>query len=186
MCLPHQAVETDELDDPSFGEAGQVHRRAKVQAAILRDFQRRWRHEYLTLLREFHRASGNNNRAIREGDVVIVHGDTPCATWKMAVVNKLIVGRDELVRAATIRTTTGLTNRPITKLYPLELNEKEAVPDQQGETVSSVQHPTNPPPDIAEETSRPQRASAIRATSRVKEWARILVAPPEDVVANEH
>jgi len=61
VCLPHQAVETDELDDPSFGEAGQVHRRAKVQAAILRDFQRRWRHEYLTLLREFHRASGNNN-----------------------------------------------------------------------------------------------------------------------------
>lgn len=56
-CLPHKAVEIDELTDPSYGEASQVRKGAKLQAAVLRDFQKRWRHEYLTSLQDYHKTS---------------------------------------------------------------------------------------------------------------------------------
>ena len=39
--IPHQTVEVDEIVDPSYGDTGQVHRRAKTHAAILRDLQMR-------------------------------------------------------------------------------------------------------------------------------------------------
>lgn len=45
-CLPHQAVELDEFTDPSYGEAGQVLKRAKMWPSALWDFQKRWCHEY--------------------------------------------------------------------------------------------------------------------------------------------
>ena len=115
-CLPHKTVEVDEIDDPSYGDTSQIRRRAKTQAAILRDFQKRWRHEYLTSLRDFHKASSRNQQVVKKGDVVLVHDDTPRATWRMAVIQDLIVGGNGLVRAANIRTTTGITSRPITKL----------------------------------------------------------------------
>ena len=43
----------------------------------------------------------------------------------MAVIEDLITGGDGLVQAATICITTGITSRPITELYSLELNEAE-------------------------------------------------------------
>lgn len=41
----------------------------------------------------------------------------------MAVVESLIKGSDGLVRSVNIRTKNGATNRPVSKLYPLELSE---------------------------------------------------------------
>ena len=104
-CLPHQVVDIDDLRDPDYGEANQLRKRARLQAAVLRDFKKRWCHEYLTSLREYHKKSGDNQQTVKKGDVVIVHDDTPRASWKMAVIDDLIVGRDGLVRAATVRTS---------------------------------------------------------------------------------
>ena len=95
-CLPHQSVGIDELTDPTFRDANRLRKRANVQAAILRDFQTRWRHEYLTSLRDYHKTSGNNNQSVKRGDVVIVHDDTPRMTWKLAVTKDLVTGRDGL------------------------------------------------------------------------------------------
>ena len=89
-------METDELTDPTFGDAGRICKRDNVQAAILRDFQTRWHHEYLTSLRDHHRASGSNNQSVKKGDVVIVHDETSRMTWKLAVIEDLIIGRDGL------------------------------------------------------------------------------------------
>ena len=189
-CLPYQMMETDEVLDPSYGEASQICRQAKVQAAIIQDFQRRWRHEYLTSLREFHRASGKNRQTVQKGDVVIIHDDAPRVTWRLAVIEDLIVGGDGLVRAATIRTGNRITNRPITKLYPLELNERrtldlrtrhESGPESEGHTNATL-------PPVDTNTTRPnrvQRAAAIRASGLMKEWASVLSRPPEDVAENE-
>ena len=91
-CLLHQAVEFDEFTDTSYGEADQVWKRAKLQASLLRDFQKRWRHEYLTSLRDYYKASRNSHQHVRKGDVVVVHNDIPCTTWKMAVIEDLITG----------------------------------------------------------------------------------------------
>ena len=49
--------------------------------------------------------------------------------WKLAVVEELIIGCDGLVRAAHIRTMNGRTNRPISKLCPLEVCSHETSTD---------------------------------------------------------
>jgi len=85
-CLPHETVNIDEIDDPTYGDASMIRRRANTQAAILKDFQTRWRHEYLTSLREYHKASGDNIQQVKRGDVVLVHDDVPRTTWRMAVI----------------------------------------------------------------------------------------------------
>ena len=193
-CLPYQMMETDEVLDPNYGGASQICRQAKVQAAILHDFQRRWCHEYLTSLREFHRTSGKNQQTVQKGDVVIAHDDVPRVTWRLAVIEDLIVGGDGLVRAATIRTANRTTTRPITKLYPLELNEGRTldVRTRQDENDTETEGHTNatlPPVNSTTTTttrpSRVQRAAAMRATNLMKEWASVLSEPPEDVAENE-
>ena len=77
--------------------------------------------EYLTSLREFYQLTGKNEQNIKVGDVVLVPDDTPRVTWKMAVIEELFKGNDGLVRVANIRTVGGRTNRPITRLVPLEV-----------------------------------------------------------------
>ncbi|XP_070562160.1 uncharacterized protein [Ptychodera flava] len=42
--------------------------------------------------------------------------------WELATVEKLNYGNDGIIRSAGIRTANGHTNRPIIKLYPLEIN----------------------------------------------------------------
>jgi len=46
-----------------------------------------------------------------------MHDDTPCATWKIGVVEALITGGVKIVQTATLHTAIGLTNQPIAKVY---------------------------------------------------------------------
>jgi len=105
----------------SHSNRDDVTRRAQRHAQLIDHFWRRWTHEYLTSLREYQRSSGTNHETIRVGDVVIVHDDfTPRSRWTLAVIEELCTGNDGFTRAARIRTSKGLTTRPIVKLYPLE------------------------------------------------------------------
>ena len=124
--LPYESVDEDELDDPNFGDSLSINRRAKQQALTLQHFRSRWRHEYLTSLREYHRTTGTNRRKVKVGEVVLIQDDTLYIDWKLAVVEELIEGKDGLVRAAHIRTAQGRTNRPISKLCPLEMSSDES------------------------------------------------------------
>ena len=124
-----------ELEDPNFGGDSNLRRRNNLQAEILRRFWSRWQHEYLTSLREFHRSSGNNEQTIKEGELVMVHDDKPRNTWKLAIIKELIRGNDGLVRAANIRTKNGRTNRPITKLYPLEVSAENKGERKQSDSI---------------------------------------------------
>ena len=104
------------------------------------------------------------------------HDDGPRVNWRLAIVTKLLVGGDGLTRAAEIRTSTGTTNRPITKLYPLEVNSStdltDDVPGEQEKAAAGKMQPVN---------QRPMRQSARRAVERISEWTSALRAPPEDV-----
>ena len=169
-------ITAEDLTDPDYGDGSDIRRRVKMQALILQRFWSRWRHEYLTSLREFHRTTGTNQQSIKKGDVVLVHDDTPRASWKLAIFESLIKGGDGMVRAANIRTSNGCTNRPITKLYPQEVSTSRETKDRpsrgnnsSAQTVAVNLH------------SRPQRASASEALKRISEWARNLRAHPEDV-----
>ena len=176
--LPHQFVVAEDIQDPSYDEKTRLTKAARSQSLLLKHFTSRWKHEYLTSLRDFHRTSGNNCQQVKTGDVVLIHDDGPRLRWKMAVIEELIVGGDGLVRAANIRTSSGRTNRPIAKLYPLEVasttedNSDQLPQDHDNDDRSEEDTPV---------TSRPVRSSAREARLKVSQWADTLLAPPEDV-----
>ena len=73
----------------------------------------------MTSLREFHKATGQ----IRVGDVVLIHDDKLSGlNWKLARVEELIVGNDDLVRAANVQTSNPIL---IAKLHPREVSSYE-------------------------------------------------------------
>jgi len=75
--LPHLPIEEEEVDDPSYEDSSksELSRRAKIQALLLQHFWTRWKNEYITSLREYHRNTGNNIQTIKVGDVVQVHNE---------------------------------------------------------------------------------------------------------------
>ena len=77
ITLPHISVEEGEIDDPDYGDTSRLEltRRLKLQSQLLEHFWSRWKHDYLTSLREFHRVTGNNSQEISVGDVVLVHNE---------------------------------------------------------------------------------------------------------------
>ena len=160
--LPYdiEAAEAD-LSDPSFGEgpnqvAKRVHRLQKIKAT----FWKRWSREYLTSLREHHQKTrGVRKLAVKVGDVVLIHEDGPRIDWKMAVIEKLIVSEDGQVRAAEIRTANGKTNRPLAKLYPLEITENSGP-----EELSSASSPT----ETSSSSSRVTRKAAMEAKEKIR------------------
>lgn len=99
-----------------------IQTKAKVQAHLMKCFHSHWTCEYLTSLREFHSILGNNYQYIKVDDIVSVHDYRPRVTWCLAVVAKLLVGNDGLTRTVEIRTSTGITNRPVSKLFSLEVS----------------------------------------------------------------
>ena len=64
----------------------------------------------LDVIHEFHKTSGNNKQKIEAGDIVLVHNDCQKNYWKLAIIESLIYGKDNVVRAANIRTVNGRTN----------------------------------------------------------------------------
>ena len=113
-------VEQDEILDNDYNQKGnrEIQRNSKRLALLLQHFWARWRQEYLTSLREFHKTTGNNKPRVKVGDIVLVHDDGTRINWKLAIVEKLLPGRDGLLHAVIIHTQGGTTNRPIAKLYP--------------------------------------------------------------------
>ena len=109
----------EDLQDPSCDEDMRLKKAAKVQSLLLNHFTTCWKEEYLMSLREY---STRNLETTEVGDVVLVHNEGPRLDWRLAVVEELIVGGNGLIRTANIRMSTGRTNRPIVKLYPLEVN----------------------------------------------------------------
>lgn len=169
--LPYPFVDDDEIEDPDFMNESEVRKRAKSQALRLQHFESRWKREYLTSLREFHSNTGNNEQLVREGDVVLIHSEEARPLWRMAVIESLIRGADGLVRAANLRTSKGKTNRPISKLYPLEVNA----------TSTNSEAPVVKQANIEMMPRRPERKAAQKASQRITEWIKALRGPPEDV-----
>ena len=85
---------------------------------------KRWNSEYVKALRERH----NCNRKVKSpklsvGDVVIVRSkEMNRAKWPLGIVEELITGKDDVVRAVKLRAGKSYLERPIQHLYPLELS----------------------------------------------------------------
>ena len=88
---------------------------------------------------------------------MLVHHERPRIDWKLAVVERLIRSRDGHVRAADIRTASGKSNRPISRLVPLEItyrHEPRIGPKTKPKVVST---------DVTQPSSRPGRQAKTAA-----------------------
>lgn len=123
---------------------------------------RRWTTEYLRALRERHRLKhGNKQSSLAVGDVVIIKSpERNKNSWPLGIVERLIVGRDGVVRGAGLRAGRSHIERPVQHLYPLELSCDAEV--TQGTAMA-----LNP---NAQEFA-PRRDAAVAARLRVQDLA---------------
>ena len=97
----------------------------------LSHFWSRWRKEYITDLREYHKENSSKVNVVAVGDLVLIHDDNvKRGLWKMGVIETLIVGQDGKIRGAAVRKAgkgkSEVITRPLQKLVPLEISEKKA------------------------------------------------------------
>ena len=104
-------------------------KRAKYHQQLLHQFTKQWRNEYLTSLRERNADKrGADQVPISVGDIVILKNESsPRLFWKVARVEELLPGRDNVIRSARIcvlsesNKKTMLLRRPVQHLIPLEV-----------------------------------------------------------------
>ena len=185
VSVPHPVEDLSENADPSYLSDQDMRKVTSRHSKLIQQFWVRWRKEYLTALREFHKATGNNRQIIKKGDVVVVHDDTPRLQWKLAVVDDLVKGNDGLVRSAHISTANHKTNRPITRLYPLEVvssETRENTDHEQGSTSRETSDREKRPASSESETRpRSKRAAAAKAMTRIAEWTDTLCHLPREM-----
>ncbi len=91
----------------------------------MRHFWKRWSLEYITQIGRFNKWQ-HPTRNIQPGDLVVIHEDSPIASrWPLARVIEVHPGKDNLVRVAKIKTTSGVYTRPVTKLAILLPNDEQ-------------------------------------------------------------
>jgi hypothetical protein len=108
-------------------------KRARHQRNVIQQFTNRWRKEYLLNLREQSVCnSKGKNGSISVGDIVIIKNDkTNRNFWKLAMVENLLRGEDNMVRAAVVKVVGGKGDqlqrlrRPIQHLIPIEVRAEE-------------------------------------------------------------
>lgn len=154
--LPYPEDDYKDDDDDS------LTRRQLYLNFLLSHFRNRWKSEYLTSLREFHnlKRKTSRNKAPQVGDVVLIHDDCSRSKWKTGVIEQLIVGNDKEVRGVKLRslTNSGGTSylqRPIQKVYPLEV------------TCTTVEEP-EPRNTVEIKGNRPQRKAKSQAKKLIK------------------
>ena len=180
LTLPEQYTGSQPLDDDDFEVApSQLRKRSNHLKNVLNHYWKRWKHEYLTELREAHRHAAVNQvdkSVVATGDVVVVHDEAlPRGLWRLARVQELITGQDGQVRGAVLRviSKTGeptILRRQLQLLYPLEVR------DPGNADTNGIIDTTQTLPSESEETTpqcttgRPQRQSAIRAREKLKNY----------------
>ena len=130
----------------------------------------RWRREYLTDLREYHKGKYEGQlRTVSVGHVVIVYKENvKRGFWKIEKVEEVIRGRDGVVRGAKVRVITKgkpvVINRPVQKLYPLEVKAqtlKLSLGEEQEVNKSGGQ--VNKREAVVDARGTPHRAAAMDA-----------------------
>ena len=110
-------------EDPDNIEETDIRKRAKFIKKCKEMVWNRWRSEYLTGLRERHKIIHGKDNKLKVGDVVIIKGDERNrALWKIGIVDKLLPGKDDVVRAVRLRAGKSFLERSVQHLYPLELD----------------------------------------------------------------
>jgi hypothetical protein len=148
--------------EPHQVESKDLRKRAKHLRRCKDAVWRRWKNEYLRGLRERHNQQhGNKSSAPKVGEVVIIKSDERNrGKWKLGVVETVIVGIDNVVRGAKVRTGKSVVEIAVQHLFPLELScDKTEVTEQVTPAKLNVKAPEFQP--------RPKRQAAVEAKDRI-------------------
>jgi len=87
---------------------------------LTNQFWNRWKKEYVPLLQQRHKWT-SVKRDLKVDDLVLITDSVePRSKWLLGRVIKVIVGKDNHVRSAEVRTKSSVLFRPVTKLCLLE------------------------------------------------------------------
>ena len=172
MNIPDEELEDDVAERKYLA-------RLRYLAKLKEHFWSRWRKEYLTDLREYHKLDhAEPDRVIQLGEPVFYEEKVSRCNWKMEVVEKLVVGKHGRVRGAKVKLIAKgkpvYMDRPIQKLYPLEGKAQIARNDQQ--VSENVEEPNTPVIDMYSEAPvRSKRAAAVdsgwKTRQMLEPWA---------------
>ena len=107
-----------------LSEEDSLRKRAKYLRRCKEVLWLRWKNEYLKSLRERHNLNQKTKETtLTPGDVVLIKGEERNrGLWRIGVVDKLIPGRDGILREVRLRAGKSFLERPVQHLYPLELS----------------------------------------------------------------
>lgn len=113
-------------------------------------------------LRDAHRQlHSSTSTTVSVGDIVLVHDkDHPRGFWKMAKVQKLIVGTDGQIRGAVLKVADKsgrpiTLQRPVQLLYPLGVSQAETEPSDEVDARDVTGSVADDNPDSAEDEEAP-------------------------------
>ena len=104
----------------------QILERWKIVQKYLNQFWQIWNREYLLNLRERNQSMLKQPRKAvlqisRVGDVVLIKENLPRGQWKVGRINKLVEGKDNLIRSAkVILPSKRCLHSTLKLLYPIE------------------------------------------------------------------
>ncbi|XP_018395064.1 PREDICTED: uncharacterized protein LOC108773670 [Cyphomyrmex costatus] len=100
-----------------------LNRRMRYCQSLRDELRRRFRSEYLGQLAE--RKIRGHNVPLKVGDIVLIGSNNrKRLDWPLARITEVYPGKDNIIRVAKVKTTTGELVRPIQHLYPLEMAEE--------------------------------------------------------------
>ncbi|XP_076037347.1 uncharacterized protein LOC143022849 [Oratosquilla oratoria] len=117
-------VQLTELNDPDYHDATTLRTQYQFLTEILRNFKRRWTHDYVASLRERHlRHYKPPQNVPRVHDLVLLILDgVPRDQYPLARITQVFPGPDDVIRSVRVRTAKGEYERSVTRIIPLEIN----------------------------------------------------------------
>ncbi|XP_065069727.1 uncharacterized protein LOC135694786 [Rhopilema esculentum] len=146
---------------------GDLRKRGKYLERCKENIWKRWSNEYVKALREKHHLvhHGKENQ-ISVGDVVLIKGEAKNrGGWAIGVVESLIKGKDNIIRAARLRSRKTRIERAVQMLYPLEL----ACDEENKKTEARVNDNENAQLKAQAKEFRPKRKAATIAIETIRE-----------------
>ena len=159
-------------------DEGKLSKRFLYLTKLLTHFWNRWRREYMTDLREYHKLSDCKTVPVKKGQIVLLQEENvKRGQWKVAVVDDVIYGKDGEPRGAVVRKSSGrrgrleLSHRTLQKLYPLEISTHGNAKETSVELAKQDEHG-----GVREENEKDDRTR--RAAAKDARWKSKLMLDP--------
>ena len=160
ISLPEE--DADKMDE--WDEGMKMCKRARYIQRCKDMMWKRWTTKYIRSLRERCFQNTGQTTEVSIGEIMLIKGDGKNrGQWKMGVVQKLVQGKDGVTRGLKLQTTTGVRERPLQLLYPMELHVNL------DRITKNTKNGLNP--KAQEFKPRRQRAGKMEAVKRLKHLA---------------